>query len=115
MSHAVWKAPQQMLPEIGSEGKNEQALKWRTEANRVESQNNRQFRNNTGTQNLRRERKIIVRKVKPDFKDSSKKVAEFEGGIVFDIPDSVNVGDTIIIRVTKQDDNGRVYGIYVPT
>ena len=109
------KAPQQMLPEIGSEGKNEQALKWRTEANRVESHNNRQFRNNTGTQNPRRERKIIVRKVKPDFKDSSKKVAEFEGGIVFDIPDSVNVGDTIIIRVTKQDDNGRVYGIYVPT
>ena len=57
------------------------------------------------------EEDVIVISVQPDNKDSKKCVAKIDGGMVFNVPPTIHVGDHITITITSEK-NGRIFGIY---
>ena len=56
---------------------------------------------------------VKVTGIDSDKKDKNKYIARFEGGMIFDVPQDLSLGETVKIKVTKENDKGYIFASFI--
>ena len=56
---------------------------------------------------------VKVTGIDTDKKDQNKYIARFEDGMIFDVPQDLSVGETVKIKVTKENDKGYIFASFI--